>query len=117
MDIQKLQALVVIQEAGSFSRAAETLGYSQAGLTYMMNSLENEIGLRLLDRSYSGVRLSETGKTLMPKIHRLLQVYDALNGEIKKVGHNVFLCAPINVNVTYTEEERKVSAEMPWLKK
>ena len=47
-----------------------------------MNSLENEIGLRLLDRSYSGVRLSETGKTLMPKIHRLLQVYDALNGEI-----------------------------------
>ena len=82
MDIQKLQALAVIQEAGSFSRAAETLVYSQAGLTYMMNSLENEIGLRLLDRSYSGVRLSETGKTLMPKIHRLLQVYDALNGEI-----------------------------------
>lgn len=41
----------------------------------------------------------------------------ALNGEIKKVGHNVFLCAPSNVNVTYTEEERKVSNEMPWLKK
>lgn len=83
MDIQKLQALAVIQEAGSFSRAAETLGYSQAGLTYMMNSLENEVGLRLLDRGYSGVRLSETGKALMPKIHRLLQVYDSLNGEIR----------------------------------
>ena len=41
----------------------------------------------------------------------------ALNGDIKKVGHNVFLCAPSNVNVTYTEEERKVSTEMPWLKK
>ena len=41
MDIQKLQALAVIQEAGSFSRAAETLGYSQAGLTYMMNSLRS----------------------------------------------------------------------------
>ena len=38
-------------------------------------------------------------------------------GEIKKVGRNVFLCAPSNVNVTYTEEEKKVSAEMPWLKK
>ena len=79
MDIQKLQALAVIEQAGSFSRAAETLGYSQAGLTYMMNSLESEIGLRLLDRSYSGVRLSESGKALMPKINRLLQVYDALN--------------------------------------
>ena len=41
----------------------------------------------------------------------------ALNGESKKVGHNVFLCAPSNVNVTYTEEERRVSSEMPWLKK
>lgn len=41
----------------------------------------------------------------------------ALNGDIKKVGHNVFLCAPNNVNVTYTEEEHKVSMDMPWLKK
>ena len=41
----------------------------------------------------------------------------ALNGEIRKVGHNVFLCAPSNVNVTFTEEERRVSSEMPWLKK
>ena len=41
----------------------------------------------------------------------------ALNGEIKKIGNNVFLCAPSNVNVSYMEEERKVSTEMPWLKK
>ena len=41
----------------------------------------------------------------------------ALNGEIKKVGHNVFFCAPSNVNVTYTEDQKKVSAEMPWLSK
>ncbi len=41
----------------------------------------------------------------------------ALSGEIKKVGHNVFLCAPSNVNVSYTEEQKTVSSEMPWLKK
>lgn len=44
----------------------------------------------------------------------------ALSGEIKKVGHNVFLCAPANVNVSYSDEKRglgSVSAEMPWLKK
>ena len=82
MDTKKLEALLTAVELGSFTRAAEVLGYTQSGLTHMMNSLENEIGLRLLDRSYSGVRLSETGKTLMPKSHRLLQVYDALNGEI-----------------------------------
>lgn len=41
----------------------------------------------------------------------------ALNGEIKKVGRNVFLCAPNNVNVSYTEEEKKAPTEMPWMKK
>ena len=43
-----------------------------------MSSLESEIGLRLLDRSYSGVRLSEQGKALMPKIHRRKQAVDEM---------------------------------------
>jgi len=41
----------------------------------------------------------------------------ALNGEIKKVGKNVFLCAPSNVNVSYTEENKHMISDMPWLKK
>ena len=41
----------------------------------------------------------------------------ALNGEIKKVSQNVFVCAPQNVTVTYTEEEKKVTGEIPWLTK
>lgn len=43
----------------------------------------------------------------------------ALAGDIKKVGKNVFLCAPSNVNVTYTQDDSEAfsSGEMPWLKK
>lgn len=41
----------------------------------------------------------------------------ALNGDIKKVGHNVFLCVPNNVNVSYPEEPQKGSSDMPWMKK
>lgn len=41
----------------------------------------------------------------------------ALNGEIKKVSNNVFFCAPSNVNISYSEDKKSVSAEMPWLKK
>lgn len=40
----------------------------------------------------------------------------ALSGEIKKVGKNVFLCAPSNVNVTYTQEKGASSQETPWEK-
>lgn len=83
MDVQKLVALAAIVEAGSMTRAAERLGYSQAGLTYMMNSLEDEIGLCLLDRSHSGVRLSESGRQLMPEIRRFLCSYDTLDAAIR----------------------------------
>jgi len=42
----------------------------------------------------------------------------ALSGDIKKVGNNVFLCAPSNVDVTYTQQDNKASdTDMPWLKK
>jgi len=41
----------------------------------------------------------------------------ALNGEIKKVSNNVFFGAPSNVNISYSEDKKSVSSEMPWLKK
>lgn len=40
----------------------------------------------------------------------------ALSGDIKKVGKNVFMCAPNNVSVNFTEELKKTSTPttMPW---
>ena len=45
MDTKKLEALAAAVEHGSFTRAAEALGYTQSGMTHMMNSLEREITL------------------------------------------------------------------------
>lgn len=39
----------------------------------------------------------------------------AINGEIKKVSQNVFVCAPSNVTVTYTEEDKKAAGGFSWL--
>ena len=41
----------------------------------------------------------------------------AINGEIKKVSQNVFVCAPSNVTVTYTEEDKKSGGNFSWLGK
>ncbi len=42
----------------------------------------------------------------------------ALNGDIRRVGERVFFCAPNNVNISFTEEEKKPeNADLPWLKK
>ena len=47
-------AFCKIVEYGSFTRAAEALGYTQAAVSQMIRSLENEFSLRLLIRTRSG---------------------------------------------------------------
>lgn len=41
----------------------------------------------------------------------------ALAGDIKKVGRNVFLCVPNNVNVAYTQDRSTGPMDLPWMKK
>ena len=73
MDIQKLKALRETIETGSITQAAQRLGYSQPGLTGMLNRLEREIGYPLLLRGSSGVSLTREGAALMPYIDRVLR--------------------------------------------
>ena len=61
MESKKLEALLMAVDLGSFTKAAEVLGYTQSGLTHMMNSLEKEVGFTLLERGRSGVRLTAAG--------------------------------------------------------
>ena len=68
MDSEKFHALLKAIECGSLTGAAEELGYTQAGLTHMMNRLEKEIGVSLLQRTKLGVKLSPDGKDLLPYI-------------------------------------------------
>ena len=55
----KYEAFVLAAETGSFKSTAEQLGYTQAGISYMMSSLESEMGTALFARDHSGVRLTE----------------------------------------------------------
>ena len=47
MDSRKLEILMTAVDLGSLSRAAEVVGYTQSGLTHLVDSLEREIGLTL----------------------------------------------------------------------
>ena len=79
MDTKKVQALLAAIDLGSLTSAASELGYTQSGLTHMMNSLENELGLNLLLRSKSGVRLSPAGQELLPELRSLADAAQDLN--------------------------------------
>lgn len=48
METAKIAALLAAAELGSISKAAENLGYTQSGVTHIVNSLEEEAGFPLL---------------------------------------------------------------------
>ena len=85
MDTQKWAVLLLAAEKGSFSAAAEALGYTQSGITHMMNALEQEAGFPLLLRSRHGVRLTTDAQTLLPRIRALLQSSESLQQELQDI--------------------------------
>lgn len=66
MDDKKIFAILKAVEVGSLSKAASELGYTQSGLTQMMNSVEDELGCAILTRGYNGVQLTPNGEQLIP---------------------------------------------------
>ena len=86
METKKLEALVTAERTGSFTKAAEVLGYTQSGLTHMMNSLEKDIGFALLVRSRNGIRLTAAGERVFPMIEDFLRSGDTLEREIRLIN-------------------------------
>ena len=85
MDTKKIRALLTALDTGSLTAAAEELGYTQSGLTHMMNSLEDELGVKLLVRSKGGVRLSPAGRELLPQMNALMQCADELQRSVDRL--------------------------------
>lgn len=86
MESKKLEALLMAVDLGSFTKAAEVMGYTQSGLTHMMNSLEREVGFTLLERGRGGVRLTKDGERVAPAIREFLQANARLDSTIAQVG-------------------------------
>ncbi len=64
MTVEQLNEFIVLVECKNYSIAAESLFISQATLSRHIKSLEEELGQQLIERSYSGVKVTRAGKTL-----------------------------------------------------
>lgn len=74
-----------IIELGSFTKAAEELGYTQSAVSQAVVSLESELSLTLLRRSRTGVRLTGEGEELYPFIERTVLQYLAMREKAKEI--------------------------------
>ena len=71
--LKQLRAFTAVAREGSFTRASEKLYVTQSTLTTSIKTLENEIGLRLFDRSTRAVVLTAQGAQFLPAAERMLR--------------------------------------------
>ncbi len=77
-DVRQLRAVIAVAEYASFTRAAKALNLSQPALTVQVRMLEDELGLRLFDRTTRNVSLTRVGRELEPELRRILRDLDTL---------------------------------------
>lgn len=68
MNITRYQIFLKVVERGSFTRAAEELGFTQSSVSHAIQTLESDVGLPLLARNRGGVSLTADGRALLPYI-------------------------------------------------
>ena len=85
MDLIKLETFLDIVERGSYSRACEDLGYSISGISKMMKTMEDEIGIPLINRTNKGISLTHDGEKVLPMIRELINYKDTLEEEISLI--------------------------------
>lgn len=78
-------ALQKIVELGSFSKAAEVMGYSQSAMSQMISSLEEEMSIKLLNRFRTGAKLTLEGEELYPHIEKLIYQYYSVWEKTKEI--------------------------------
>jgi len=78
MSIRNLRSLIAIARHGSFAKAAEHLGLTQAAISLQMKQIEDELRLSLFDRSHRSPRLNEAGLIVLQRAEKIVSLYDDL---------------------------------------
>lgn len=87
MELRHLRYFVAVADALSFTRAAEKLRLAQPSLTRQIRNLEDEIGVRLLDRSNNRVALTNEGRRFLFDAKKLLLMSEESIAAVKKMSH------------------------------
>jgi DNA-binding transcriptional LysR family regulator len=72
LDLRLVRYFTVVAEHGSFGRAATVLRVAQPSLSRQIRRLEDQLGVRLIDRTRQGSSLTEAGQTFLTEAKSLL---------------------------------------------
>jgi len=91
LDLDAVQAFVLIADLRSFTRAAEALDTTQAAVSLKLKRLEQRLGHRLIERTPRLVRLAASGAAFLDAARALLAAHDRAVTGLQEAPHRVLL--------------------------
>lgn len=100
MELRNLITFIHIAELGSFTKAAEQLGYSQSTVSFQIKQLEEELSCLLFERINHTITLTQRGRELVSYAHRVRKLTEEFRenlGEEKIIGGHIHVVTPDSV--------------------
>ena len=94
MEVRQLNTLIRAAQFQSFSKAAESLGYSQSAVTVQIKTLEEELGVRLFDRMNKRVLLTVDGQRFLEYANSIL---DTIQSARQALNENAELDGSLHI--------------------
>lgn len=86
MELRQLRYFAAVAEHRHFTRAAAELHVAQSALSQQVRRLEAELGFELLARTSRHVELTDAGRAVLARAHRVLAEVDALRGDLDELA-------------------------------
>lgn len=99
MELRNLITFIHVAELGSFTKAAEQLGYSQSTISFQIKQLEDELKCLLFERINHTITLTERGRELVSYAHQVRALTDEFkeNLEYEELRGHIHIVTPDSV--------------------
>lgn len=88
-EVNRYEIFLKVAELGNITRAAESLSYTQSGVSHAIRALERECHVSLLVRGRTGVTLTQAARLLLPHVQQLVNQQHDLAQAVQKINHVV----------------------------
>jgi DNA-binding transcriptional LysR family regulator len=89
LTLDQMRAFLAVAESGSFRRGAARLSRVQSAISHAIGSLEDQLGVRLFDRSGHRPALTPEGRALLTEMRAILAKVDAMRARARSLGEGL----------------------------
>ncbi|NRN70759.1 HTH-type transcriptional regulator alsR [Kibdelosporangium sp. 4NS15] len=113
LDLRLVRYFTVVADHRHFGRAAAALHVAQPSLSRQIRRLEQQLGVRLLDRTPQGTRLTEAGEVFLPRAKELLRSAEQAAARTRAAAGSSHVTIGYTANLIITPAIRELRHRHP----